>query len=80
MTEAVLLGHYAKPKLWRRSNRTFRRILDSLPSDVAQRYGHVEDQKTRRERELREAVDAQNWDLVKTLSSLLGKRPHPDTG
>ena len=60
VTEGVLLGHYAQPKLWRNSNRTYRRILDSLPAEVAQRYGHVEDEVAKLERQIRAASDAQN--------------------
>lgn len=80
VTEGVLLGHYAQPKLWRKSNRTYRRILDSLPAEVAQRYGHAEDERSKLERQLRQAVDAQNWELVATLSARLGKERRPETG
>ena len=80
VTEAVLLGHYAQPKLWRKSNRIFRRILDSLPSPLAERYGHIEDEQSKLERQIRAATDAQNWELVGALSARLSKKTRPETG
>jgi hypothetical protein len=52
VSEAVLLGSYVKPKLWRKSNRTFGRLLASLPPTVASRYGYVEDERSRLDRQL----------------------------
>ncbi len=78
VTEGVLLGHYAIPKLWRKSNRTYNRILTSLLPEVAQRYGYVEDEWVRLDRQLRQAVEAQNWELVATLSVRLGKKERPE--
>lgn len=74
VSEAVLLGHYVKPKLWRKSNRTFRRLLASLPPAVASRYGHAEDERAQLERQLGEATEAGNWPLVAQLAERLGKR------
>jgi hypothetical protein len=73
VSEKVLLGHYVKPKLWRQSNRTFRRLLASLPTEVATRYGHVEDDRTRLERQLDAAKEAGNWALVAELAAAIGR-------
>ena len=73
VSEAVLLGHYVKPKLWRKSNRTFRRLLASLPPAVASRYGHAEDERALLERQLGEATEAGNWPLVAQLAERLGQ-------
>lgn len=43
VSERVFLGRYVKPKLWRQSNRTDRRLITSLPADVARCYGHIEE-------------------------------------
>jgi hypothetical protein len=51
------------------SNRTFHRILASLPPDVAARYGHVEPKKTGLEKRLDQAREAKNWELVTQLRS-----------
>jgi hypothetical protein len=80
VTEGVPLGHYAQPKLWRKSNRTFRRIVHSLPPEVAQRYGHVEDEAAKLERQIRAASDAQNWELVAALCIQLAKKKRLETG
>jgi hypothetical protein len=74
VSKEVLLGHYAKPKLWRKSNRTFMRILASLPAEVAQRYGQVEDERSKLERRLQAAVGAGDWGLAAELSSQLVKK------
>jgi GNAT superfamily N-acetyltransferase len=73
VSEKVLLGHYVKPKLWRQSNRTFRRLLASLPPEVASRYGYVEDERTRLEREREMATEADNWALVAELAAVIGR-------
>jgi hypothetical protein len=73
VSRPVLLGHYVKPKLWRGSNRTFRRLLASLPPAVASRYGYAEDERTRLERQLAAATTAENWPLVAELAARLGQ-------
>jgi hypothetical protein len=60
VSEAVLLGHYVKPKLWEKSNRTFRSLLTSLPPAVASRYGYIEGEYARLERQLEVATEAGN--------------------
>ena len=44
-----------------RSNRTYRRIIASLPAEVAVRYGHVRDARSELEERLRAALDAKDW-------------------
>jgi integrase len=73
VSESVLLGHYVKPKLWRQSNRTFRRLLASLPPRVAAEYGYTEDERSRLERQLGMAMDSGNWTLVQVLAERLRK-------
>ncbi len=74
VSERVLLGYNVKPKLCRKSNRTYRRLISSLPADVARCYGYVEDEQTRLERELSAASEAGNWSLVAELAARLGKK------
>ncbi len=78
VSERVLLGHYVKPKLWRKSNRTYRRLIASLPADVARCYGYVEDERIRLERELLLASEAGNWSLVAELAAKLKQRDARD--
>lgn len=73
VSEKVLLGSYVKPKLWRQSNRTYRRLISSLPADVAQCYGYIEDERTRLERQLETARDEGNWSLVGELAAVIGR-------
>lgn len=74
VSEHVLLGHYVKPKLWHKSNRTFRRILAGLPAEVARRYGHVETDGKTIDLQVRQAVNAGEWDKVAALSAELARR------
>ena len=78
VSEAVLIGSYVKPKLWRKSNRTFRRLLASLPPAVASKYGHVEDERARLERPLAAATDGENWPLVAELAARLEQMDRKD--
>ena len=52
------------------SNRTFTRVVASLPTEVAKRYGH-ELPPPSPEQELEAAVAAKDWDSVKMLSAKL---------
>jgi hypothetical protein len=79
-TEGVLHGHYVQPKLWRKCNRTYRRLLDSAPSAGAERYGHVEDEVAKLERQIRAASEAQNQELVAALCVQLANKKRPETG
>ena len=75
--ERVLLGHYVKPKLWRASNLTYRRLLAALPAEVARRYGYAEDERTRLERELEAARETGDWKRVSELAARLGGNTVP---
>ena len=77
VSESVLLGHYVKPNLRDQSNRTYRRLLASLPSAVATRYGYAEDAKARAERELEAARVAGDWVRVAELAKALGEAKTP---
>lgn len=72
VSEAVLLGHYVRPQLRNQSNRTFRRLVAGLPAEVARRYGYVEDETARLERELEAARTAGNWERVAGIAARLG--------
>jgi hypothetical protein len=74
--EAVLLGHYVKPKLWRKSNRIYRRILAALPPDLAAACGYVESRMDRLKRELEAARECGDWSLVAAIAAEL-KRIFP---
>jgi len=73
VSESVLLGHYVKPKLWRKSNRTYNRIQTSLPIEVARRYGHEELPRSALERRLEAARANKDWPLVAELAERLAK-------
>jgi integrase len=69
VSESVLLGHYVNPTLWHKSNRTFQRILASLPSDLAMLFGYVETNRERLSRELERAKDVGDWSQVAKLAA-----------
>jgi len=69
-----MMTNYVKEtdeQLRRASNRTFRRLLASLPSEVAQRYGHEENRMEDLEAQLREVIAAKDWPKVADLSTRL---------
>jgi coproporphyrinogen III oxidase len=57
-----------------RSNRTFRRIVASLPRDVAYRYGYVDDALSDTENRLRMAVEGKDWVLASRLAAELAEK------
>lgn len=67
VSEGVMLGSYVDPVLLPKSNRTFNRIIAGLPPKVAIRYGYVEDDRGRLERQINSATTEGNWDLVMKL-------------
>jgi integrase len=78
--ESVLMTNYVKEtdeEMRQRSNRTFTRILGSLSSEVATRYGHAETNTSDLARRLHEATEAQDWPLVAAFASRMsqGRRP-----
>ena len=78
--ESVLTTHYvtkSEAQLRAGSNRTFRRILASLPVEVATRYGHEEPKSVGLEQRLQAAMDAKDWALVAELSAELAQQNAP---
>ena len=77
LTESVMMGHYVTERdeeLRQASNRTYRRILASLPPEVARRYGYVpENGATALKLRLREATESQDWQLVAKLAQELAE-------
>ncbi|MCY2990713.1 MAG: hypothetical protein NTY19_22965 [Planctomycetota bacterium] len=56
-----------------KSNRTFERIIASLPSEVAQRYGHDPAQADGGIADvLQSAIDRQDWEAVKRVLNQIG--------
>ncbi|HJT77294.1 MAG TPA: hypothetical protein VJ739_08830 [Gemmataceae bacterium] len=81
--ESVMMTSYVKEtddELRARSNRTFARIVASLPAEVARRYGHIETAPAPLERQLQAAVAAKDWDRVAVLSALMAKKRRPEVG
>jgi integrase len=72
----VLTAHYVKVDLWRKSNRTFQRILASLPSEVACRFGYATNKGTL-EDQLGHAVAAKDWEAAARLSAILADKGQP---
>jgi integrase len=75
--ESVLTTHYvtkSEAQLRAGSNRTFRRILASLPVAVATRYGYEEPKSAGLEQRLQAAMDAKDWALVAGLSAELAQQ------
>jgi hypothetical protein len=67
VSPAVMMNHYVKEtdeELRPMSNRTYHRILKSLPPEVARRYGHVESKVGLLQERLNVAYAAQDWALV----------------
>lgn len=74
VSESVLMTNYVKEtdeEMRQRSNRTYRRISASLPTEVARRYGHVEEIGSELENRLRIALSMKNWPLVSQIAAQL---------
>jgi hypothetical protein len=72
--EAVMMASYVTEEdeeLRHRSNRTYWRIVASLPPEVARRYGYVESATDRLEQQLQVAIGAKDWTKAKQLASEL---------
>lgn len=81
--ETVMMTSYVEEtdeELRARSNRTYRRILASLHAEVAQRYGHVQDDRAELEKRLLAAIEAKDWPLATALSARLAHGRHPEAG
>jgi len=76
VSESVPMTSYVKEtdeQLRQASNRTFTRILASLPASLARRCGHVDAGGDVEER-LRQAVETKDWKLAKSLAAQLARR------
>jgi hypothetical protein len=72
--EAVMMASYVTEEdeeLRHRSNRTYWRIVASLPLEVAQRYGYAESATDRLEQQLLAALVAKDWGLARKLTTKL---------
>ena len=78
LSESVMMGHYVDEddeQLRQASNRTFVRILASLSLEVAARYGHdVNTDRSLLVAKLRQATEAQDWELVRRLAIQLDEQ------
>jgi integrase len=74
----VMMTHYVRV-LREKSNRTFRRILAALPPQVARRYGYADQQPTL-EQQVRQAVEAKDWEAAGRLSAELAEKMKPSGG
>jgi integrase len=76
VSASVLTTHYVTQsdiQLLSGSNRMYRRILASLPVEVARRYGHEASAASGLEEQLQVAVEAKNWELAQEISGRLAK-------
>jgi hypothetical protein len=81
LSESVLMTSYVKEtdeQLRQASNRTFARILASLPSSLARRCGHEAGGDI--EERLRQAINARDWELAKSLTTQLARRKPTQVG
>jgi hypothetical protein len=62
------------------SNRTFHRILASLPPEVARRYGHVETTTGDLEEQLKRAAAIKDWTRVAQISAELAGQGRSPAG
>jgi hypothetical protein len=72
-----MMTNYVKEtddEMRRKSNRTFQRIIASLPPKVAEGYGYVEKVKGLLHLNLEAALADQNWDLAAGLIAELARR------
>ena len=75
---SVMMRHYVteqEEELRHASNRTYARLLASLPPEIATRYGYVpESQTDDLEARLKAAAEAKNWSLVAELAQQIVDR------
>jgi hypothetical protein len=83
VSESVMMTSYVKEtdeQLRQASNRTYARIVASLPANLARRCGHEEADGTGADARLRKAIDAQDWQLAAKLAARLARRRSPQAG
>jgi integrase len=81
--ESVMMTSYVKEtdeQQRQASNRTFARILASLPANLAQRCGYVEQPSGSLEESLRKAIERKDWPLAAELTARLAHPKLPQTG
>jgi hypothetical protein len=81
--ETVMTTHYvtkSEAQLRAGSNRMYRRILTSLPAEVARRYGYEGPKSLGLEERLQAAVDAKDWALAAALTAELAQRTRQAAG
>jgi len=81
--ESVMMTSYVKETdelLRQASNRTFARLLASLPPELARRCGHVERPPSGIEDQLKKAVEARDWLLAAELTAQLAQRQPASAG
>jgi len=83
LTEGVMMTDYVKEtdeQMRAKSNRMYRRMLASLDSQVARRYGHVETEGCQLKERLLAAMAAEDWKTVEDLTKRLRTgKPLPRT-
>lgn len=80
VSEDVMMTYYVEetdPELREASNRTFNRLVASLPRHVAEMYGYavMKPDVAGIEKKLAAAIADKNWPLVAELSALLARKP-----
>lgn len=80
ITQAVMLDHYVddtEEELSLKSNRTFERLVGSLPLKVAKRYGYVPEQEGAGVNDLlTAAIERQDWQGARELLEQLSNDGH----
>jgi hypothetical protein len=74
LSEGVMMTNYVKEtdeQMRAKSNRMYRRILASLDSQVALRYGNAETEGSRLKEQIQTAVAAEDWKTVEALMKRL---------
>jgi hypothetical protein len=74
LSESVMMANYVREtdeEMRQRSNRTYRRIVASLPPQVRRRYGYVPSPTEELEEQLQAAYAAKDWQLVAQLAARL---------
>jgi integrase len=83
VSETVLMTNYVREtdeELRAKSNRTYERILASLPPEVARRYGQILPAVEQLEQQIQAAVAAKNWPLAAKLTAELAAGGRPEAG
>ncbi len=79
ITSGVMEASYAQEfdeELWRKSNRTYRRIRASLTQEVAVRYGYGDSERERLLEELDLARTRLDWENVSRIAKSIERLSH----